>query len=94
MSSAVKRTFTLPEETVGFVDKLVASGAYASEAEVVQAGLEALRDQNAEIERWLREDVVPVANSMRADPSRGIPIEKVRKSLREHHAPWVKASGG
>jgi putative addiction module CopG family antidote len=38
----------------------VASGAYASESEVIRDGLRALQARDAAIERWLHESVVPV----------------------------------
>jgi Arc/MetJ-type ribon-helix-helix transcriptional regulator len=37
----------------------VASGAYASESEVIGEGLLALEAQEADIERWLKETVAP-----------------------------------
>jgi putative addiction module CopG family antidote len=38
----------------------VASGTYASESEVIRDGLRALQARDAAIDRWLREEVVPV----------------------------------
>ncbi|MEN9708780.1 MAG: Bacterial antitoxin of ParD toxin-antitoxin type system, partial [Pseudomonadota bacterium] len=37
MSSAEKRTFSLPAEHAAFIDEKIASGAYASGSEVVRA---------------------------------------------------------
>jgi len=64
----------------------VASGAYASGSEVVRAGLRALQERDAAIERWLREEVVPAYDAIKADPSRGIEIQNVFDDLRAHHA--------
>lgn len=91
MSATAKRTFSLPAEQAKFIDKQVKSGTYASGSEVVRAGLRALQERDAAVERWLREEVVPVYDAMKADPSRGIPIGKALAELRAHHATRVKA---
>jgi antitoxin ParD1/3/4 len=90
MGASAKRTFSLPTEQADYIDGLVASGTYATGSEVVRAGLRALQEREAVVERWLRQDVVPVAKAMDADPSRGIPIEQVRKNLEAHHAQRMK----
>lgn len=82
MPSTEKRTFSLPAEQAGYIDAQVASGAYATASEVVRAGLRALQERDAVVERWLREEVVPVAAAMDADPSRAIPAEEVFAELR------------
>lgn len=86
MASAEKRTFSLPTEHTAFIDEKVASGAYASGSEVIRAGLRALQERDAAIERWLREEVVPAYDAIKADPSRGIEAQKVFDDLRAHHA--------
>ena len=91
MAATAKRTFSLPDEQAKFIDKQVKSGGYASGSEVVRAGLRALQERDAAIERWLREEVVPVYDSMKADPSQGIPIEKAFAQIRERHASRIKA---
>jgi antitoxin ParD1/3/4 len=91
MSAVQKRTFSLPAEQAAYVDSLVTSGSYASESDVVIAGLEALQDREEDLERWLREEVVPVYDAMRADPSRGIPIEVVDAEIEALHQERVKS---
>jgi antitoxin ParD1/3/4 len=86
MAASEKRTVSLPAEQSSYIDTLVASGTYASASEVVRAGVRALQERDAAVERWLREDVAPVYDAMRADPSRGIPAGKVFTALRAHHA--------
>lgn len=89
-----ERTFSLPAEQAGYIDSQVASGAYASASEVVQAGLRALQEHDAVVERWLREEVVPVAAAVEADPSRLIPIDEVMETIRAHHAERLKERAG
>ncbi len=86
MPSSEKRTFSLPTEHASYIDALVTSGAYATASEVVRAGLRALQERDVAVERWLRDEVVPVATAMQADPSRAIPAEQVFAGLRALHA--------
>ena len=90
MSMADKRTISLPVEQAGYIDALVASGAYATASEVVRAGLRALQERDAAVERWLRDEVVPVAAAMQDDPSRGIPAGQVFANIRALHAQRLK----
>jgi len=90
MASSQKRTFSLPSSQSKYIDKLVKSGSYASGSEVVRAGLRALRERDEAMERWLREEVVPVYDAYQADPSRGISAEEVCAEIRRHHAARVR----
>ena len=91
MAAARKRTFSLPAEQAEFIDTQVASGTYASASEVVRAGLRALQERDAAVERWLREEVVPVYDAMKAEPTRAIPATRVFAAVRAHHAARLKA---
>lgn len=86
MSSVNKRTFSLPAAHAKFIDAKVASGAYASGSEVVRAGLRALQERDAAVERWLREEVAPVFDAMKAEPERGIPAKQVFAGIKARHA--------
>ena len=86
MSNVEKRTVSLPEEHAAFIDRMVASGAYASGSEVVRAGLRALQERDAAVDRWLREEVAPVYDAMQADPERARSMADVFADVRKHHA--------
>jgi antitoxin ParD1/3/4 len=75
MPSPEKRTFSLPSEQAGYIDTLVASGTYASGSEVVRAGLRALQERDAAVEKWLREEVIGVYDAMKSDPGRALPAD-------------------
>ena len=68
----------------------MASGAYASASEVVRAGLQALQERDAAVERWLREEVAPAYDAWQADPGRAIPADQVFAEVRAHHAGRLK----
>ncbi len=93
MPSPDKRTISLPTEQASYIDALVASGAYATASEVVRAGLRALQERDAAVERWLRDEVMPVAAAMQADPDRGIPADHVRANLDALHAERLRTGG-
>lgn len=86
VSSPEKRTFSLPAEQAGYIDALVASGTYASGSEVVRAGLRALQERDAAVEKWLREQVIEVCDAMKTNPGRAIPADQVFATLRARHA--------
>ncbi len=90
MSVVSKRTVSLPAEQSRYIDDLVAAGSYASASEVVRAGVRALQERDAAVERWLREDVAPVYDAMQADPGRALPAADVFASIRARHADRLK----
>jgi antitoxin ParD1/3/4 len=72
---------TLPQEALDFVKTKVASGEYSSESEVIREGIAALQDKDACFEVWAREIAVPAYERLLADPSREIPLDRVRANL-------------
>jgi antitoxin ParD1/3/4 len=92
MAPITKRTFSLPAEQSKFIDRQVARGSYASGSEVVRAGLRALQERDAAVERWLKDEVAPTYDAMKTDPRRGISVKKAFAAVRARHVAKVKAS--
>ena len=81
MRTTQQFSVTLPTEMARLVRKKVASGEYASESEVMRDGLRALEARDRAVESWLRTDVAPTLDAIRADPSRVRSVAKVRAAL-------------
>ena len=92
MPATEKRTFSLPREQTDYIDGLVGSGSYASASEVIRAGLRALQERDAAVERWLRDEVVPVAAAMKADPARALTADAVFEDIRLLHRRHAKGA--
>ncbi len=91
MAAVEKRTVSLPAEQASYIDALVASGAFASASEVVRAGLRALQERDAAVERWLRVEVAEAYDELQRTPDRVVPAEDVAAALRRRHADRLKA---
>ena len=93
MAASQKRTFSLPGEQARYIDNLVSSGGYATSSEVTRAGLRALQERDAAVECWLRDEAVPVAAAVQADPGRAISADRVFVEIRDLHAGRLKNPG-
>ena len=93
MSASEKRTFSLPVEHAAFIDAQVASGAFASASEVVRAGLRALQERDAAVERWLSSEVAPTYDAMKADRSVALSGNEVLDRIRQRHILRLKDDG-
>jgi antitoxin ParD1/3/4 len=92
MPKVVKRTFSLTEELAKLIDEKVASGAYASGSEVVREGLREMREEDAAIERWLIEEVLPTIDEMEAHPERLVPIDEAFDRIEAKVKARIKAA--
>ena len=93
MPAVEKRTVSLPPAQASYIDSLVEAGTYASASEVVRAGLRALQERDAAVERWLRDEVAPTYDAMQANPGRGLSVDQVSAALAARHAARVKQTG-
>ncbi|MGA3264475.1 MAG: type II toxin-antitoxin system ParD family antitoxin [Terracidiphilus sp.] len=91
MRSTQQFSITLTHEMADMVRTKVESGEYASESEVIRDGLRALEMHDRALEAWLREQVAPAYDAMKADPSRAVQAEKVRASLAAARKSSLKA---
>jgi antitoxin ParD1/3/4 len=91
MAKVAKRTFSLSNKQADFIDAKVSSGTYSSASEVVRAGLRALQERDEAMERWLREEVGPTYDAMKANRRRGIPAKKVFAEVRARYQARKKA---
>jgi antitoxin ParD1/3/4 len=50
-----------------------------------------LQERDEAVERWLRDEVAPAFDKMKADPKRGVSAKKVFTDIRARHASRSKA---
>jgi antitoxin ParD1/3/4 len=82
----------MPEEMARAVKARVASGAYASESEVIREGLRALGVQEQAVERWLASKGVARFDAYTASPDNTLSAGEAGARLRGHIG--KRASGG
>lgn len=70
-------SITLPLEMARLIKEKVASGAYASDSEVIRDGLRVLQERDAAVERWLHEQVAPTYDSHKANPGMASTLKRV-----------------
>ncbi len=86
MRSTQQFSITLPNEMADLVRAKVAAGEYATESEVIRDGLRTLLVRDRVVETWLREQVVPAYDALRANPHSGQTPDEVRTALAAEHA--------
>lgn len=82
MRTTQQFSITLPLDMADLVESKIKSGAYASVSEVMRDGIRALIERDMALERWLREEVVAGHNEYLADPSKGVPADKLLESIK------------
>jgi putative addiction module CopG family antidote len=78
-------SITLSNELARAVKEKVASGEYATESEVIRDGLRALMARDRAVENWLRDEVAPAYDALKADPSRAVTAKRIRARLAAEH---------
>jgi antitoxin ParD1/3/4 len=79
-------SITLPTEMADLVKAKVQAGEYASESEVIRDGLRALLARDRAVDGWLREQVAPAYDALKADPTRAVTVDHVCARLATERA--------
>jgi putative addiction module CopG family antidote len=79
-------SITLPHTMAAMVKAKVASGEYATESEVIRDGLRALQARDAAVEGWLRGEVAKSYDEFEANPTLGVPADKIMSRLKAGHS--------
>lgn len=87
MRSTQQMSITLPNDMAEMVKAKVAAGEYASESEVIRDGLRTLAARDKAVERWLRDQVVPAAQALKAKPERALTVSQVRERQAQRRKP-------
>ncbi len=85
MRTTQQFSITLPKEMADIVKSKVAAGEYASESEVIRDGLRVLMARDRVVEDWLRQEVGPAYDALKADPARAVSVDEVRATLAAEH---------
>jgi antitoxin ParD1/3/4 len=86
MRTTQQFSITLPNEMADVVKAKVMAGEYATESEVIRDGLRALMARDRAVESWLRDQVGPAYDALKADPSRAVTADHVRARLAAEHS--------
>ena len=89
MRSTQQLSITLPKEMAQLVRAKVAAGEYATESEVIRDGLRTLLARDRAVEEWLRVQVAPAYDALKANPSRVVAPGQVRSKLAAEHCKAV-----
>jgi len=92
MRNSVSVKVSLPLEMAEAIKRKVASGAYASESEVIREGLRALDAREAIVEEWLRTEGVARFDAYHRDEIVTHSLEDVTKRLHDRHEERIKSA--
>ena len=85
MRTTQQFSITLPNEMADAVKTKVAAGEYATESEVIRDGLRVLMARDRAMESWLRQEVAPAYDALKADSTRAVTVAQVRARLAAEH---------
>lgn len=77
MRTTQSLSITLPREMAQMIKDKVASGAYATESEVIRDGLRVLKARDEAVEAWLRNDVAPTYDRVMSGEEKTISADVV-----------------
>ncbi len=81
MRTTKQLSITLPNDMADALKERVASGAYASESEVIRDGLRTLFARDEAVETWLRSEVAAAYDELQSDLSQAISSADIRAHL-------------
>jgi Arc/MetJ-type ribon-helix-helix transcriptional regulator len=90
MPSREPTTIQLSPEVNELLRVAMESGEFASPDEAIREGLYALDPLGTDIQRWLREEVVPYALELERDPSQLLTVEQVDAALAEERKRFLR----
>ena len=85
MRTTQQFSITLPNEMADAVKSKVAGGEYATESEVIRDGLRVLMARDRAVDNWLRDQVGPAYDALKADPKRAVTVNQIRATLAAEH---------
>ena len=85
MRTTQQFSITLPNEMADIVKGKVAAGEYATESEVIRDGLRVLMARDRAVENWLRDQVGPAYDALKADPESAVSVDQIRAALAAEH---------
>ena len=85
MRTTQQLSITLPNEMAAVVKAKVQAGEYATESEVIRAGLRALLARDRAVESWLQHQVGPAYDALKANPASAVTSGDLRTHLANEH---------
>lgn len=85
MRTTQQFSITLPNEMAAVVKSKVEAGEYATESEVIRDGIRALLARDRAVDHWLKDQVGPAYDALKADPTRAVSVDQMKARLRAEH---------
>ncbi len=85
MRTTQQFSITLPNEMAAVVKSKVEAGEYATESEVIRDGIRALLARDRAVDHWLKDQVGPAYDALKADPTRAVSVDQIKARLRTEH---------
>ena len=81
MEKTQQFSITLPDDMADAVKAKVATGEYATESDVIRDGVRALLARDHRLDDWLRGEVAPAYDAVKANPSRAVSMNDIRARI-------------
>ena len=85
MRTTQQFSITLPNEMAAVVKSKVKAGEYATESELIRDGIRALLARDRAVDHWLKDQVGPAYDALKADPTRAVSVDQIKARLRAEH---------